>query len=163
MILVDGYNAIRRVAHLKNAEERAGLEAGRRALLMAIAASGVLRSESVVVVFDGGPAGAASDPPPHRKLSVRYSVPPENADETILALLRKSREAPDSATVVTADSELAFEARSLGARTVSPGEWEALRVRRLKKPRGPARSGSDKPEPSASETDYWLRIFGGDE
>jgi predicted RNA-binding protein with PIN domain len=163
MILVDGYNAIRRVAHLKSAEERAGLEAGRRALLMAIAASGVLRSQGVVVVFDGGPAGAASGPPPHRRLSVRYSVPPENADEAILSLLRKSRQPSDSVTVVTADSELAFQARSLGARTVSPEEWEALRVQRLKKPRGPSRSGSDKPEPSAGETDYWLRIFGGDE
>jgi predicted RNA-binding protein with PIN domain len=163
MVLVDGYNAIRRVAHLKNAEERAGLEAGRRALLITIVASGVLRSQSVVVVFDGGPAGAASGPPPHPKLLVRYSVPPQNADQAILALVGKAREAPDAVTVVTADSELAFEARSVGARTVKPEEWEALRVQRLKKRHGPAAAGSDKPEPSAKEIDYWLRVFGGDE
>jgi predicted RNA-binding protein with PIN domain len=163
MILVDGYNAIRRVAHLKNAEERAGLEAGRRALLLAIVASGVLRSQRVIVVFDGSEAGVPSGPPPHRSLSVRYSVPPQSADEAILALMRKSREAPELVIVVTADSELAFEARRLGARTVSPEAWEALRVARLRKPRGRAAARSDKPEPTASETDYWRRVFGGDE
>jgi predicted RNA-binding protein with PIN domain len=163
MILVDGYNAIRRLAHLKSAEERAGLEAGRRALLLGIAASGVLRSQSVIVVFDGASAGVAGGPTPHPRLSVRYSVPPEKADEAILSLLRKRREAPDTATVVTADSELAFEARRLGALAVPPEEWEGLRVKRLKSRRARAERGSEKPEPTASEADYWLRVFGGDE
>lgn len=171
IFLVDGYNAIRRSPSLLSAETKAGLAAGRRALLAAIAASGVLRSSRVVVVFDAGEEVAGPpEPSPHRMLSVRYSNPPQDADTTILSLLEGEKSAGRSGavtvTVVTADRELSWNVRRLGGRVVSPEEWEPLRTKRGRV-RGASRTSPkyrlDKPQVSAADVDYWLGVFGDGE
>jgi predicted RNA-binding protein with PIN domain len=53
LILVDGYNAIRRTEGLRAAEQRGGLAAGREALLGWLAGRYRATPHSVVVVFDG--------------------------------------------------------------------------------------------------------------
>lgn len=164
MFLVDGYNAIRRVERLKTAEARAGLAGGRRALIATIVASGVLRSQRVVVVFDGSSEGRGSEISPHPDLAVRYSTPPSDADAAILSLLRGAPAggSGEPATVVTADQELSFEARRLGALVVSPERWVGLRTAPRAKRRARRPPSSDKPQASASDVRYWLEVFGAD-
>ncbi len=138
---------------------KAGLAAGRRALLATIAASRILSTHRVVVVFDAGreSAAAPSEPSPHSMLSVRFSTPPANADAAILALLAGAKK-DASVTIVTADSELSFQARKLGASVVPPESWEPLKMRKARKP--PKAVKDDKPQASAKDVDYWLDVFG---
>ncbi|HEX6798360.1 MAG TPA: NYN domain-containing protein [Ktedonobacterales bacterium] len=56
LILVDGYNAIRRTEGLRAAEARGGLEAGRQALLGWLANRYRATPHAIVVVFDGAEA-----------------------------------------------------------------------------------------------------------
>lgn len=53
LILIDGYNVIRRTEGLRAAEARGGLEAGREALLGWLANRYRATPHAVVVVFDG--------------------------------------------------------------------------------------------------------------
>jgi len=61
LVLVDGYNLIRRIPELRAVESRSGLEAGRRALdnrlAGYVAGRGGVR---VTVVYDGEPGAAKS-------------------------------------------------------------------------------------------------------
>jgi predicted RNA-binding protein with PIN domain len=143
---------------LKNAEEKAGLAAGRRALLHAIAASPLLRNHRVIVVFDAARETLPSEPSPHPMLSVRFSTPPADADAAILDLLARSRGKP--VTVVTADSDLAFEARRLGAAVIEPERWEPLKAAKASKPRKRKAAKEDKPQATSRDVDYWLGVFG---
>jgi hypothetical protein len=64
-------------------------------------------------------------------------------------------------TVVTADRDLSWEARKLGANAVAPENWEALRVRKgRKKKEAPMDARGDKPQASSKDVDYWLGVFG---
>jgi YacP-like NYN domain len=171
MFLVDGYNAIRRTPSLSSAETRGGLAAGRRALVATLVASGILRSSRVMVVFDAGEAaGGVPEASPHRMLSVRYSIPPQDADAAILALIENAKEKGRAAglTLVTADRDLSFRARLLGAGVVPPEEWDPLRAKRIRgarpRPRGSSTSeSSNKPRATAADVDYWLTVFGEDD
>ena len=63
--------------------------------------------------------------------------------------------------VVTADRDLQFSARRLGAGVVAPESWEGLRTRASKRRRRrPARADSgEKPTPSSQDVRYWLDVF----
>ncbi len=93
-------------------------------------------------------------------LGVRFSAPLADADAAILDLLARSK--GESVTVVTADSELAFQARKLGATVVPPESWEPLKAMRARKPpKGKSRKpAKEKPQASAKDVDYWLGVFG---
>jgi hypothetical protein len=95
-------------------------------------------------------------------LSLRFSTPPADADAAILDLLARSKgEASGPLTVVTADSDLSWEARKLGANVVAPESWEPLKARKRRKPKeAAANARSDKPRASAKDVDYWLGVFG---
>lgn len=172
MIVVDGYNAIRRVDWLKSAEAGGGLAAGRRALLAAIVSSGVLRNHRVLVFFDGSADVEGGELPPvsHPRLFVRFSRPPKDADAAIVSALR-GRGVKEGVLLVTADRDLAFRARSLGARVQSPESWEGTVPRRLGRRRRRAMrgdsnavsAGEEKPRATEAEVDYWLSVFGDDE
>jgi YacP-like NYN domain len=123
----------------------------------------------VMVVFDAGEASAGvPEASPHRMLSVRYSIPPQDADAAILALIENAKEKGRAAglTLVTADRDLSFRARLLGAGVVSPEEWEPLRAKRIRgaRPRrASASAASNKPRATAADVDYWLTVFGEDD
>ena len=167
MIFVDGYNVIRRVPSLASAETRGGLAAGRRALLSAIVSSGVLRASRVFVYFDGSSdvEGNEKEPVSHPRLTVRFSRPPSNADSAIVAAL-EAIGVKEGVSLVTADAELSFRARSMGASVLEPETWVGVVPRRLaKRPsrrqtRGRRADGSEeKPEATKAELDYWRSVF----
>jgi len=115
-----------------------------------------------MVVFDAARETAPSEPSPHRMLSLRFSTPPADADATILDLLARSKgEGSSSVTVVTADRDLAWEARKLGAAVVAPESWKPLTTPKGRKTKSAA-AAADKPQASSKDVDYWLRIFGED-
>ncbi|HSE94026.1 MAG TPA: NYN domain-containing protein, partial [Methylomirabilota bacterium] len=99
--LVDGYNVIRRDPDLRGAEA-AGLEAGRAALLRAIAPVARRSADRFTVVFDGAPSRAPSPAP--GRLEVVFSRPPQKADDV---LGRMAREAGAGTVVVSDDRAVA--------------------------------------------------------
>ncbi len=156
MFVVDGYNAIRRVPRFAVVEARDGLRAGRDALVTAILASGTLRVQPVVIIFDGSEDTGVGLRAPHPKLTLRFSRSPDNADQEILRFLGKG--SAGAATVITADQDLAFESRRLGATVVAPESWNILKLpKRPKRKSHEARS--EKPNASASDVAYWLDVF----
>lgn len=160
--IVDGYNVIRRVDRLQVLEREGGLEAGRDALLREVRASMLVndprRPARVTLVFDGSVGGSALQPEAHPRIVVRFSRPPQDADAAILSLLRRYADT-SSVTVVTSDTELAWETRKLGAATVSPAHWLASlasRTRRTKR----TSVASGKPSPTHADVEWGLRVFG---
>src|SRR5688500_18887483 len=90
--IVDGYNVIRRDKQLRAAEAEHGLEEGRKTLLTQIGNSRRLNKARVIVVFDGAAGAAHSAPSPRSGLDVQFSVPPQNADQRIVSILKSRRD-----------------------------------------------------------------------
>jgi len=111
--LVDGYNVIRRDAELVAAEAES-LEAGRAALLRLLAAVARDSGEQFVVVFDGARRGGGGSG--EGQVRVRFSTPPERADDV---LMREAARLREGAVVVTSDRTVADAARRSGAVAVS--------------------------------------------
>ena len=111
--LIDGYNVIRRDAEL-HAQEAAGLEAGRAALVMLLARVASRVSDNFTIVFDGArrTGGAASA----GRVQVMFSRPPETADDVLRRLAGTLRE---GAVVVSSDRAVQDSARRGGSVAVS--------------------------------------------
>ena len=62
--------------------------------------------------------------------------------------------------MVTADRDLSWEVRKLGASVVAPESWEAIKAGkgRSTKPRAGGLP-SEKPQASSKDVDYWLEVF----
>ena len=117
--LVDGYNVIRRDADLRG-HEQDSLQAGRTALLAAVAAAARRTGDHFTVVFDGArrdaPATATG------QVQVVFSRPPETADDVLRAMASKA-----GAGTVLASSDRAVRdaARRAGAIAVSAEDFVA--------------------------------------
>lgn len=156
--LIDGYNVIRRVTRLRAAEQAGGLEAGREALLQAIRGSTIVTRSRFHVVFDGTSEGAPSAPSLHANLRIRFARPPQNADAAILANLRSQLE-PEACAVVTADRDLAWEARKIGSHVIPPESWfHGLSPAPKRAPA--AAAAESKPRASQADIDWGPRAFG---
>jgi predicted RNA-binding protein with PIN domain len=155
--IVDGYNVIRRVQELRSVEQQNGLEAGRNALLNRIHSSGLLASAHVIVIFDGATGIRHSGPSP-AGIDVRFSIPPQNADLAILTAL-KSRAVTSHVAVITADQDLGWEAKKLGARVIDPEKW-ITEFSPLRQGGERANDDPEKPKPDQSGTEHWLEVFG---
>lgn len=117
--LVDGYNVIRRDAELRGREEQ-GLEAGRAALLAAVAAAARRTGDEFTVVFDGARRDPAA--PARGQVQVVFSRPPESADDVLRRLAARG-----GAGTVVASSDRAVRdaARRTGAIAVSAEDFAA--------------------------------------
>lgn len=115
--LVDGYNVIRRDADLA-AREAETLEAGRAALLRLLAGVARDSGERFLVVFDGARRGGGTAA--EGQVQVRFSTPPERADDV---LMREAARLRDGAVVVTSDRTIADAARRTGAISVSAEQF----------------------------------------
>jgi hypothetical protein len=121
-ILVDGYNLIRQ-SDLLRRQERISLEAGRKALLRALAAYRRGRGHRITVVFDGWLGGSPAE---ERDLAggvgIIYSRLGEKADEVIKRLVRAGGE---EILVVSSDREIALHAARHGAAAIASPEFAA--------------------------------------
>lgn len=132
IIIIDGYNMIRRVPALLSIEGGRGLEAGREALLDRLFLYKGGRRDDITVVFDGpGKRGYWA------RGGIRVQFAP-SADDAVVAL------AGPGVLVVSSDLEVQSGARQRGATTQGADEfWQrvkgAIAGRRYR--------GSRKPQP----------------
>ena len=117
--LVDGYNVIRRDADLRGREAES-LEAGRAALLAAVAAAARRTGDDFTVVFDGARRDAAA--PARGQVQVVFSRPPESADDVLRALAAR---AGAGTVVASSDRAVRDAARRVGAVAVSAEDFAA--------------------------------------
>lgn len=116
---VDGYNVIRRDADLRGRESES-LEAGRSALLAAVAAAARRTGDQFTVVFDGARRDAS--PPMTGQVQVVFSRPPETADDVLRAMAVK---AGAGSVVASSDRAVCDAARRAGAVAVSAEDFVA--------------------------------------
>src|SRR5262249_18834237 len=115
LVVIDGYNLIHRAPELKPGPDRS-LRESRDKLLNLLSWALGAGGAGFPVVADGGEGGgkSARDAASGR-VEVRYSRPPETADDLIRRIVEDQIERVDRLTVVTSDIEVARHARAMGA------------------------------------------------
>lgn len=112
LIIIDGYNLIHRSPDLKPGPDRTLRQARDKLLnLLAWALGGA--EVRFLVVFDGAEGGGRDGQA--GRVEVRYSRPPDKADDVIRRIVEEKIDRADRLTVVTADLEVARHARAMGA------------------------------------------------
>jgi predicted RNA-binding protein with PIN domain len=151
LIIVDGYNLIHRTEQLKPGPERT-LEQSRDKLLNLLAWAIGTGDARFIVVFDG--AGGGGRDQRSARVEVRFSRPPETADDVIRRLVEERIDRGVRVTVVTADLEVARHARAMGADI-------ALSDLFLSSALGPVREGEPEKPVSISkkELEDWAELF----
>ena len=112
LILIDGYNLILRSPALKPGPKRT-LRESREKLVNLLAWAVGAGQARFLVVFDG--SGQRGDDEKSRHLEVRFSRPPQKADDLIRRLVEEQVMRVERLTVVTSDLEVARHARAMGA------------------------------------------------
>ena len=153
LIVVDGYNLILRSPALKPTQGRTLRQARDKLVnLLSWAVGGP--EARFLVIFDGA-EGAGAD---HRqeRVEVRFSRPPQKADDLIRAVVEETVEKDERVTVVTSDLEVARHARAMGADV-------ALSDLFLASVMGPGAQAPDEKPSSLSrkELEEWAEIFRG--
>ena len=150
LVVVDGYNLILRTPALRPGKGRTLRQA--RDKLLNLLAWAVAADARFLVVFDGAEVpGRASR---EARVEVRYSKPPEKADDVIRALVVETTDRDERITVVTSDIEVARHARALGAEVALADLFVASLL-------GPAASADPEKPPALSkkEIEEWAEIF----
>lgn len=151
LILIDGYNVIHRSPHLKPGPDRT-LKESRDKLLNLLSWALGSGDAKFLVVFDGADGGGRDS---HQgRVEVRYSRPPQKADDLIRSLVEERIERVERLTVVTADIEVARHARAMGADI-------ALSDLFLASVLGPSKTEADEKPVNLSkrEIEEWAEIF----
>lgn len=112
LIVVDGYNLILRTPQLKPGPDRT-LRESREKLVNLLSWMMGGNEARFLVVFDGAEGGGRDEP--GGRVEVRFSRPPQSADDVIRHIVEDQVEKVDRLTVVTADLEVARHARAMGA------------------------------------------------
>ena len=151
LIIVDGYNVIHRSPSLRPGPERS-LRAAREKLVNLLSWAVGSGDAKFLVVFDGA-EGVSSDESQGR-VEVRFSRPPQKADDLIRELVEAQMRRIERITVVTADLEVARHARAMGADVSLSDLFLASMM-------GPV--SPDQPEKpvtlSKKEIEEWAEIF----
>src|SRR5262249_54810958 len=111
VVILDGYNLIMRVPQLAPGAGRTLAEAREKLVNLLRWAVGSGNAD-FIVVFDGA---RGFERALGGRVSVRFSRPPEKADDVIRRLVEEQVERGLTVTVVTADLEVARHARAMGA------------------------------------------------
>ena len=153
LIIVDGYNVIHRTPQLRPGSGR-DLRESREKLVNLL--SWMMGGEHVryVVVFDGDRSGGRDER--SGSVEVRWSRPPQSADDVIRALVEEQVARVDRVTVVTADLEVARHARAMGADISLSDLFLASALGAGKDSDGPP----EKPATlSRAELEEWAKLF----
>jgi len=154
LIVLDGYNIVHRAPQLKPGPGRT-LRESREKLVNLL--SWMMGGEPAhfLVVWDGA-EGSGRDERSGR-VEVRYSRPPEKADDLIRRIVETEVERVDRVTVVTADLEVARHARAMGADVSISDLFLASALG------AGAGEGTGEPEKPASlskaEIEEWAKLF----
>jgi predicted RNA-binding protein with PIN domain len=152
LIVVDGYNLILRTPQLRPEEGRSMHDARKKLLnLLAWTVGGA--QARFIVVFDGAESGGREGGGAGR-VAVRFSRPPEKADDLIRRIVEEEIGRVEHLTVVTADLEVARHARAMGADVALSDLFLASAL-------GP-RAAEDPEKPSSlskKDLEEWAAIF----
>jgi predicted RNA-binding protein with PIN domain len=151
LVIIDGYNLVHRAPELRPGPDRSLRESRDKLLNLLSWALGAGEAR-FLVVFDG--AEMAGRDQGSGRVEVRYSRPPDKADDLIRRLVEERIEKVERLTVVTSDVEVARHARAMGA-DVSLSDLFLASVL------GPARGAEpEKPETlSKKEVEEWADLF----
>jgi len=153
VIILDGYNVIHRTARLRPGPGRTLREAREKLVNLL---SWMMGGESArfVVVFDGAEPHGRDEGGGH--VQVRYSRPPEKADDLIRRLVEEEVTRAERVTVVTADLEVARHARAMGADIALSDLFLASALGGAKDDE----SESEKPATlNRAELEEWAKLF----
>ena len=152
LIVVDAYNLIHRTPELRPGPGLS-LEESRAKLINLL--SWVVGAGEVrfLVVFDGAAGGR--DEPGSGRVRVRFSRPPQKADDVIRHVVEDEVEKVDRLTVVTSDVEVARHARAMGAE-IALGD---LFVASILGSRREARGDERPARLSKRELEEWAEMF----
>lgn len=155
-IWIDGYNLIRQVDQFACQERGAGLEAGRTALIRALAGYKTETGHQIVLVFDGDDGIQGPDVIQKEGIRLVFSKPPLSADDVIVAHLKR-RHGKKSLLVVTSDREILREAKRHKISAMKSDDFST-------ELRSPKLGGSNSTTASEEETEfgdtaYWENIF----
>jgi predicted RNA-binding protein with PIN domain len=152
LIVIDGYNLIHRTPNLKPGPGQT-LRASREKLVNLLQWAIGAGEARFLVVFDGAEEGGREGP--EGRVDVRYSRPPEKADDLIRRIVEDQVDRVDRLTVVTADLEVARHARAMGADVALSDLFLASAI-------GPAGSTETPEKPatmSRKELEEWAALF----
>jgi predicted RNA-binding protein with PIN domain len=153
LVIVDGYNVIHRTPQLRPGEGRS-LRDSREKLLNLL--SWMMGGEYVqyLVVFDGAEGGGRDER--GTRIDVRWSRPPQKADDVIREIVEAQVSRWDRVTVVTADLEVARHARAMGADLALSDLFLASAL-------GAGKDANGDPEKPATlsraELEEWAKLF----
>jgi predicted RNA-binding protein with PIN domain len=153
LVVIDGYNLIHRSPDLKPGPERT-LEEAREKLVNLLSWTVGAGDAHFLVVFDGASGGGGTATGSER-VAVRWSRPPQKADDVIRDLVEDQIERVERLTVVTSDLEVARHARAMGAEL-------ALSDLFLASVLGPGRAPEVGEKPGAlsrKELEEWVEMF----
>ncbi len=152
LIIVDGYNLILRSSELKPGPGRTLRESRERLVNLLSWAIGS-GDANFIVVFDG--ADGVAKGMGGGRVEVRFSRPPQKADDLIRVLVEERIGRVERLTVVTSDLEVARHARAMGA-DISLAD---LFLGSVLAPR-PGAEPSEKPATlSRKELEEWAELF----
>ena len=152
LIVIDGYNLILRTAALKPGPGRTLREARGKLvnLLSWVYGSGDAR---FIVVFDGAEMQGREES--SGRVDVRFSRPPQKADDLIREIVEREIAPGRRLTVVTSDLEVARHARAMGADIALADLFLASAL-------DPARAAEAPEKPatlSKKELEEWAALF----
>ena len=113
LIILDGYNLILRTPALKPGEGRTLRESRDKLINLLSWGFGSSGNARMLVVFDG--VAMSGDEERGGRVEVRFSRPPQKADDLIRELVEAEMRHTERLTVVTSDLEVARHARAMGA------------------------------------------------
>ena len=157
LILIDGYNLVHRAQELKPGPGRT-LRESRDKLINLLSWALGNGEARFLVVFDGADGGSTANAKEggSGRVEVRYSRPPEKADDLIRRLVEEKIDRVERLTVVTSDLEVARHARAMGA-DVSLSDLFLASVL------GPTRESSGEVEKPTTltkkELEEWAEVF----
>jgi predicted RNA-binding protein with PIN domain len=163
-LFVDGYNLIFAASRKLPGFDIKQTESAREALLSLLAKFRSVRTDRVVVFFDGGPDAAHL---PRRQsargMEIIFSEAQSDADSDIKAAVTQE-DNPRAVVVVTSDSAIRRFVERCGATVTDSATFLDEIQATLKENSIPSDEPIEKYEGSAGEDmAYWLRVFGENE
>ena len=152
LIVVDGYNLILRSPELKPDSTRS-LRESRQKLLNLLAWAFGSDDARFLVVFDGVEGLGREERSGH--IEVRFSRPPQKADDLIREIVEHEMPRNERLTVVTSDLEVARHARGMGADIALADLFLASALG----PRGTATEPEKPATLSKRELEQWAELF----
>lgn len=152
LIVVDAYNVIHRSPALRPGPDRT-LAESRRKLMNLLAWAFGSGEARFVAVFDGSAEGGPGSDDRGGRVEVRWSKPPQTADDVIRAIVEREVGRDSRVTVVTSDLEVARHARAMGADVSIADLFLASAL-------GPESGEVEKPQHlSKREIEEWAELF----